>query len=218
MRLPRLPEFTPRFTPHEQAVAILLAHGLIVIVVTAIMLLGVKEAPPWQFLAGEGLILALCVSIIGKFEGVADFRYFRGAKDPIRRFFEDWRQDGPPLVFAVAFVLQFVALTPVLMETGGPMDSPFGQLALAFAVFPPILANRLMTMLIALISSILYIAIMVMMHSEVSSSAPGKGVFIAVSGLVLVASVGLAILDRWDHDNDRKPLPQADGRTAVTSS
>lgn len=204
MRLPRLPELTPRFSAREQIVAILWAHALILIVVTAIMVLGENEFPPWELFAGEGLILALCISILVDFSPIADFRLFRGLQAPIRRLLEGWREKTPPMVFGAIFLLQFAALTPLLQQTGGPLVSPFGQLALAFAVFPPILANKLRTMLIAVFSSVLYIAIMVMTCSDMECTTPDKEVFIAVTALVLGTTVGLAILDRWDSDDNNR--------------
>lgn len=197
-------EFEERFNPEEQAWAILLAHGLILVMVLAIMLLAVEHIPPWQFLVGEALICFLCVLIVADFGSFAVFigRWSGGKERKLKQSFQRWKEDGPRAIFAVAFLLQFAALTPLLLETGGPIDSPFAQLALAFAVFPPILANHPGTMLVALVSSVIYIGVMVAVFSDHASGAPRHWVFVAVSALVLLATVGLAMLDRWEGDQE----------------
>lgn len=203
----RWPEFSERFTPTEQAVAIGAAHGLVMVVVTIIMAVGMTDLPPWEFLVGEAVICFLCASIIGNFEAVADpvGRFSATKKKKMKDALRGWRNERPPVIFAIAFLLQFAALTPLLVQTGGPMNSPFAQLALAFAVFPPILANSPATMVVATASSVLYVGGAVF-FLDATSGPPGKGVFVAVTALVLFATVGLAMLDRWEADQRARGL------------
>lgn len=211
-----------RFTPTEQSVAILLSHLAILLVVTLIMVIGVGESPAWQFLAGEAGICLLCATIAFRLDSFAEFagHWEEGWEKRLEQWFDGWREKSPKAIFAVAFVLQFVALTPLLVQTGGPVDSPFAQLALAFAVFAPLLANERTTIAVALVTSVLYYFGMILVYGDDEfTNRPGPWVFFAVSTLILVATVLLSMLERWEADRQRKQEMRApaaeEGRPAT---
>jgi hypothetical protein len=189
-----------RFTPEEQAVAIFLSHTVILLAVTVIMLVGVESTPPWLFFAGEGVIWVVFAVLVLGFDSVCQFiiRYAPEAKDGLKRI-EEWKTRAPAVAFGVAFVLQYVAVTPLLTETGGPIDSPFSQLAVAFAVFTPLIANEPKTMGISLVLFLLYYAVMVWQFGgEAAVERPGAGVFYAVTALIASLSVALSVMVQRD--------------------
>jgi hypothetical protein len=169
--------------------------------------LGEQRIPPKGFLAGEGLILVMFFFLVPTWDRPQQlWRRFvprsgrRNRAAPGR----DWRRTLFLAAFVITFGVQFVALTPLLDETGGPIDSPYIQLALAFAVFTQILANELHTMVIGLLASIAYYWVMIEVYEFGSvSAAPEKWVYGAVTTLIVLITVGLAVLDRLDSERTR---------------
>lgn len=212
LALPEDPRANDRFTTEEQVVAVWLSHMTILVVVSAIMLVGLKHWPSKWFLLGEGIIWLTFTLLFFRPDALPRFvaRYFPSAGRSLKDAIDGWQQKGPPFAFALAFFLQFAALTPLLEETGGPIDSPFTQLAVAFAVFTPILANRIRTIVIALLASIGYYWVMIEMYGFGSGARPNIAVFGAVTTLILTLTVGLATLDRLEtirepEERDEKP-------------
>jgi hypothetical protein len=200
LNLPDDPRDGERFTPKEQAVAVWLSHTTILIGVIVIMLAGFDRLPSGWFLGGELAIWVVFVLLFVDLGELPKFvgRYFKTLGRLMGRAIDRAQDAGPPVAFAMAFVLQFAALTPLLIETGGPIDSPFGQLAIAFAVFTPLLANEQRTIGIALVGSIGYYWVMIETYGFGGSERPDIAVFGAVTTLILSLTVGLATLDRRD--------------------
>jgi hypothetical protein len=191
----------PRFTPDEQAVAVWLSHGVILVVVTLITWRGFGEAPATGFLICEGAIWAMFLLLVPKYDRPAKFvrRYLpeKFRQRPI----DDWQEAWYPRAFALAFVLQFIALRSLLLQTGGPIESPFAQLAVAFAVFPPLLANRRRTIGVALVTTVGYYWYLLLEYGfGPGVHRPGTEVFGAVTTLIVGLTVGLAVLDRIDAE------------------
>ncbi|MGN6557704.1 MAG: hypothetical protein ACTHLH_06790 [Solirubrobacterales bacterium] len=192
-----------RFSPDEQAVAIWVSHTLILVAVTVFMLASVHKRPATGFLVGEGIIFAVFAILVPTWDRPNELwrrlvppRVGKEDHDPY-----DWRRLGFLVAFAVTFFVQFVALTPLLEQTGGPIDSPFIQLALAFAVFTQILANEIHTMLIGLFASVGYYWFMLAVYNfDTSAKTPSHWVFGAVTTLIVAITVGLAMLDRLDWE------------------
>lgn len=203
-----------RFTPKEQGIAVWLSHAMVLVVVILVMVIGMDEPPPLLFVAAEGGILVIILSVASSFvEDVAEFiaRYWESRKQFLmgaaRRWTKSW---GPPVAFAGAFLLQYVAVTPLVLETGGATASPFAQLAVAFAVFTPLLANERRTVWISLGLFLGYYAFMIVGFGR-SGDVPEEGVFFAVTALIVVVTVILTMLDR--SDGDRLAQRGADGAT-----
>lgn len=204
LNLPDGPRSRDRFSTEEQVVAVWLSHTTILLVTSAIMLIGLDRWPSKWFLLGEGLIWVTFTLLFFRPDALPRFvgRYSPGIGRRLTATIDFWQDKGPPFAFALAFVLQFAALTPLLEETGGPIDSPFTQLAIAFAVFTPILANELRTIGIALVASIGYYWVMIELYGFGGVARLGIGMFGAVTTLILGLTVGLATLDRLDSGRE----------------
>jgi hypothetical protein len=192
-----------RYSPDEQAVAIWISHFFIALAVIIFMRASSHVWPAKLFLAGEGLILAMFAVLVPTWDRPATFwrRLVRRRKGGGAAAPRDWRRPGFLIAFALAFVVQFAALIPLLGQTGGPIDSPYIQLALAFAVFTQILANEIHTMVIGLAASLIYYWCMLMgFHFGKAPDPPERWVYGAVTTLIVVITVGLAILDRLDSE------------------
>ncbi len=194
-----------RFSPDEQAVAVWLSHTVILIVVGIIMWRAFDKAPALGFLIGEGIIWVTFALLVPKYDRPATLvRRYLPAGASTRKL-EDWQETAFPIAFAIAFVLQFVALKFLLVQTGGPIGSPFAQLAIAFAVFTPILANETSTILIALCATIAYYWYMLEKYGYGHVTVrPSTAVFGAVTTLIVALTVGLALLDRLDADRQSR--------------
>lgn len=190
-----------RFSPDEQAVAIWGSHAFILVAVTVIMLISVNEPPAAGFIAGESAIFVIYLILVPTWDRPNELRerFFPSKKKKENAY--DWRRSGFYIAFAITFFVQFVALTPLLDQTGGPIDSPFIQLALAFAVFTQILANEIHTMAIGLLTSLAYYWGMLAFYDFGSAGGPpDHWVFGAVTTLIVAITVGLAVLDRLDWE------------------
>jgi hypothetical protein len=202
--LPKTGGSRDRFTPEEQAVAVWLSHIVILSAVVLITKVGLERWPPNGFVWSEIVILVMFLTLVPSWESLTSFvgRYLsKQRRESIADWPERYRQKGRPVAFAVTFVLQFVAITPLLTETGGPIDSPFAQLAVAFAVFTPLLANRYPTIAIALVGSLAYYGAMIWTHGfDETLEQPAPGVFFAVTSLIVILTVSLTVLDRVDNE------------------
>ncbi len=168
------------------------------------MAVGFSEGAPDAFYFAEGGILLILGTFLGDFSNVPKFfsRWFPRLGAAFARATVAWARSGPRYAFALAFVLQYVALTPLLKLTGGPIDSPFAQLVVAFAVFVPILASGSFTIGFSVLWSVGYYATFVATSGFDSADAarPSPWVFFAVTVLILFVTVGVTVLDRKDTD------------------
>lgn len=190
-----------RFTPAQQAVAVALAHFVILGSVILITELGFHKSPPAAFIWLESGILALFIPLIPTWDVELPFGL---SSAPLVRLQTRLRRRSF-VAFALTFALQFFALFYLLRDTGGPIDSPFAQLAVAFAVFTAILANAYLTIAFALVVSLLYYGLLVLHYGfgpEVDQPEPI--VFFFVTFLIVSLSVGLAVLDRLERERQAK--------------
>jgi len=189
-----------KFSRDEQAAAVWLSHTVILVVVTIIMWRSFNEAPAVGFFIGEGVIWVTFLLLVPRYDRVSAL-VTRWAQKPARKrhSLDEMQQAAFTLAFALTFVLQFVALKFILVQTGGLIESPFAQLAVAFAVFTPILATRVETIVISLIATIGYYWYMLERYGyEHLKTQPGTAVFGAVTTLIVGLTVGLALLQRLD--------------------
>jgi hypothetical protein len=188
-----------RFSREQQAAAVFMSHALILITVLIIMGVGVHKKAPVIFIVCEGLICVLTATIFPMLDSMPLLfaSAFKRGEERVEARLAQWRGWSPPGIFAAAFVLQFVALAPLLIRTGGPIDSPFAPLAIAFAVFTPLLANEDRTIFTALGLSLVYYWVMVELVTIDKLGQPiNKGVFASVTTMILVLTVVLSWLDR----------------------
>lgn len=183
-----------RYTPEQQGAAVLLSHCVISLSVVSFMLIDRDALPPTGFNVAEFAILVTFFLLVSRWDAFVSFAKDHDIKAQALR---EWQLKWLPYAFALAFVAQYIALTPLLRNTGGPIGSPFAQLAVAFAVFVPLLANSLGTILIALFSSIGYNIGMVLGYSADDSKLhPSNWVYVAVTSMIIVLTVTLTVLDR----------------------
>src|SRR6185295_1863733 len=81
------------------------------------------------------------------------------------------------------YALQFSALISLLVATGGPIDSPFAQMALAIAVFTPFIVNKWWTVGLILLTTVVYYAVFVAVFGfeDPEATRPTPFSFIAVN-------------------------------------
>lgn len=192
----------PHLALREQVVAVWMAHAALFVGITIIFLAGLDSRPPNSFMACEALIWLLLALPSVSYDRLVLLleRYFSGA--------DRWQSAIRPAVqrmmvlsLLLTFVLQFVALTPVLIETGGP-ESPFAPLVLAFAVGAMMLSNRVLAGFLAALCSLLYYAILVLTYDpqNVVYHFSSSSISVAVFGLVIALAALMSSLDRIDRD------------------
>jgi hypothetical protein len=125
------------------------------------------------------------MSFIGAFVNVAPLREGVGKTlfDTARvaRFTEDHGEVIAEWLRAVAlllaYVLQFIALVSLLKRSGGPIDSPFAQMALAIAIFTPFIMNKYWSMVLVLGTTMVYYAWLVTQYgfADRHDPRPSKG-------------------------------------------
>lgn len=124
-----------------------------------------------------------------------------------------------PVAFAVGFALQYVALTSLLQVTGGPIGSPFSQLAIAFAVFVPLLATEAGTIVIAVTLSVTYNAVMVAKYGfgpALPINHQSTSAFVVVTTMIAVLTALLTVIDRrYGEDLAKRSEEINDGSTQV---
>jgi hypothetical protein len=188
---------TPRFTREEQASAVWLSHTVIPVAVVVISLYAYHRIPPAGFLAPEALIWLVFTPLVPWFEWpVASFVRLLGREDqPLET--DRLRQRAFPAAFTLAFVLQFVALTFLLADTGGPISSPFASFVLAYTVFSSLLTTKFWSLGVALLVPTVYFAVMVEVYGfGKASERPSLAVYLAVTLLIIWLTVGLSFLSR----------------------
>ena len=116
----------PRFTRDEQALAVWVSHTVIPIAVVAIVGFAYQKVPI-GFIVPEVVIWVVFTLLSPTFDApaVGILKLFN--RDEYLIDVEAFRHRALPAAFTTAFVLQFVALTFLLAETGGPITSPFAS-------------------------------------------------------------------------------------------
>jgi hypothetical protein len=180
---------------------------------------GMAPWPPTGFIVCETLIIFGCAAV-GYEDGPlrrAVMR-FAGKKERTPGQQRVTLENVQGKVLLAASALQFVALWPLIIETGGPIESPFTQMAIVFAIFTPFIANRWMTSIAVLLITILYYAALVFagQWSELDA-APPRGVYFAVNVMILVFAVALTVVDLQvrDRPSDTDDDLGVDGATGA---
>lgn len=185
-----------RFSRDEQAFAVWLSHTVILVAVTGIALIGIGHVP-LTFLLAEVAIWLIFTPLVRATEVPIAWLLRRFDRDEYLMDFEAIRRRALPVAFALAFVLQFVALTPLLIDSGGPIGSPFAAFVVAYAVFSSLLTTHTWSLAVTLVLPTGYYGAMVWAigvgHLE---DRPPVGVYVAVTWLILWLTVGLALLSR----------------------
>lgn len=210
----------PRFTSDEQAFAVWLSHTVIPVAVTGIVFFAYKKIP-LGFLIPELVIWTVFTVLTPAFETPAAFLRLMN-RDEYLVDIEALRRRALPAAFAIAFVLQFVALTFLLADTGGPITSPFASFVVAYTVFSSLLTTKLWSLGVALLVPTVYYTAMVAAYGFGDQSEQVDiGVYLAVTLFIIWLTVWLAFLSRlslWrlqstiDAEADRATL-----RAAVAS-
>lgn len=195
-----------RFSVAEQAIAVWLAHSSILVGVTLTVQIGLGHLPPALFFVAEGAIWIMLAALTMRYDALVEFvgRFFPIVRRRLADSLATWQRRGAIAAFGLTFVLQFVALTALLLETGGPIASPFAPLVLAFAILPMLLANKVRTICIAVFTTIAYYAAVVAIEGSGDTGDYAEpGVFVAVMTLIVMSATGLALIDRADRDRRR---------------
>jgi uncharacterized RDD family membrane protein YckC len=211
-----------KFQRRVQLSVVLVAHLLIFAgawIVTSAFDVG--SGLPTLFIVGECLIIVSCGILTVRITGLKDFfgpafesadgeaRSTTADTDEERQETKSSDETWASYVLVGAFVVQFVALVPLLLETGGPIDSPFAEMTLAIAVFTPFVANNPITIVSVLVSSIAYYALLILAYG---SGASGKTVtithkvyyewkhptvwaYFCVNVMILIGAVGLTLVE-----------------------
>jgi hypothetical protein len=69
-------------------------------------------------------------------------------------------------ILILASIVQFAALALLLWGTGGPIESPFAEMALIIAVFTPYIANNPATIGVVVLASIGYYAFLILLYTS----------------------------------------------------
>jgi hypothetical protein len=179
-------------------IAVTAAHLAVLAFVTAVIYAFDIEphGVPARFWVLEALIVvSCCFPLINgrELRRVARKLWMPGGKprseeaDVLRR--QRRNESIAGVVLIIAFVLQLLALVPLLDETGGPIDSPFAQMSVAVAVFTPYLANNPITVgAVGVVIAGYYIALVTLMDT-----AGGSGPYLTVNLSILAIAVVLAM-------------------------
>ncbi len=186
----------PRFTRDEQAFAVWLSHTVIPVGVTVIAILAYGHVPV-GFIVPEVVIWTVFTALIPNFDLPAVIVLRLMKRDEYLVDVEALRHRVLPIAFAFAFVLQFVALTFLLADTGGPITSPFASFVIAYAVFSSLLTSQLWALGVALLVPTAYYSAMVAVYGFGSQSDRASvGVYLAVTLFIIWLTVWLAFLSR----------------------
>ncbi|MFL5872848.1 MAG: AAA family ATPase [Solirubrobacterales bacterium] len=186
----------PRFTRDEQALAVWVSHTVIPIAVVAIVGFAYGKVPI-GFIVPEVVIWIVFSLLSPSFDApaVGILKLFK--RDEYLIDVEAFRHRALPAAFTTAFVLQFVALTFLLAETGGPITSPFASFVIAYTVFSSLLTTKLWSLGVALIAPTIYYTAMVAAYGSGSQSdRASEGVYLAVTLFIIWLTVWLAFLSR----------------------
>lgn len=186
----------PRFTRDEQAFAVWISHTVIPVAVSIIAVLGYGHIP-LGFIIPEAVIWTIFTVLLPSLEAPAVFLLRMINRDEYLVDVEALRRGALPAAFAIAFVLQFVALGFLLADTGGPITSPFAAFVVVYAVFSSLLTTRLWSLGVTLLVTTSYYAGMVLLLGFGSASDQASvGVYLAVTLLIIWLTVWLAFLSR----------------------
>lgn len=205
---------------------VMTAHFLFLIGVWVIMGAifdhGLPKMPPLRFSIYEGIILVMCfLAVSAKPQPfISPWKLF--AKWPLRA--EAWiaehgtkvRERLMAIALLVAYIVQFLALVPLLEATGGPIDSPFAQMALAIGIFTPFIANKFWMMGFAVITAVVYYAIFVSTYGfeDPNAQRPTPGSFFAVNAMILVLAIGLTLL--YQNKREGRSITPEESRITIT--
>ncbi len=217
----------PRFRRDVQLGAVLISHGVILVGVvittwafvdfprhgTPTLWLGV---PP-LFLVGEVVIIVLCFVLLPRSPWFRDMfgwvprewesliiwvQKRRPSREQPRQR-KPWDQERIDNVkgnaLLIAFGLQLAALAFLLNETGGPVNSPFAQMVLAYTIFTPILAREPRTMGLVLLISIIYYGLLVGFMDPADGVSSEKWAYFCVNGLFATVPVVIGIVEGRDR-------------------
>jgi AAA domain len=186
----------PRFTRDEQAFAVWLSHTVIPVGVAVIAILAYGHVPV-GFIVPEVVIWTVFTALIPTFDLPATIVLRLFKRDEYLVDVEALRHRALPSAFAFAFALQFVALTFLLADTGGPITSPFASFVIAYAVFSSLLTTQLWALGVALLVPTVYYSAMVAAYGFGSQSDRASvGVYLAVTLFIIWLTVWLAFLSR----------------------
>ena len=195
-----------RFTRDEQLGMVMIAHGLIFSGVWLIMWLvfdhGLPDRPPNKFIACEGFILVMCfiVEFASPMPFISPWKKFSDLPARAEKWIDahgaKFRTRCMAVALLIAYVVQYVAFVPLLEATGGPIDSPFAQMALVIGIFTPFIANKPWTMGFAVTTTVLYYVIFVASFGfgDPGAQRPTPGSFVAVNVLILLLAFFLTLL------------------------
>jgi hypothetical protein len=193
------------FDRKEQLSVVRMFHIVILGGVWAIVLASdMASSPPRFFIVFEISIILMCGLMSLENPPLKRFiaRFIDSKKketvteNQSRVYFENIQ--GKALL--VAFALQFAALWPLLTETGGPIESPFAQMAVVFAIFTPFIANRWMTSISALVITIAYYAALLTIAHWEELEPPSVWVYFGVNVMILILAVALTLVDLLVRD------------------
>lgn len=206
-------------TPTEKVVAAWLSHALVLAAVLPITVLGLGESPPPIFIAAEGMILIFLATLVFSYEAFAEAAgklFLASRSTELAHLFSSWQKRGFPVAISLTFVLQYVALTSLLLQTGGPLNSPFSPLILLYAVFSVLFANSARGVLICMVLSVTYFLILVSQYGyEVIGERPGPWTYAAVMTVAIALISGLVVLSRTQVTNEQRQQDQA-GRSPAS--
>jgi AAA domain len=186
----------PRFTPDEQAFAVWLSHTVIPIAVILIAAPTYGRVPV-GFIVPEAVIWVVFTLLVPFFYTPAATLLKLAKRDEYLVDIDALRRRAQPSAFTLAFVLQFVALTFLLADTGGPITSPFAAFVVAYAVFSSLLTTKIWSLSVALLVPTIYFAAMVEIYGFGSvHDRPNRAVYLSVTLLIIWLTVGLAFLSR----------------------
>jgi hypothetical protein len=182
------------------------------------MMLGIGKPPPTLFLSAESAILIIFAALVFSYDSFAELTgrlMFASDGRRIARALAVWQRRGFPVAVSMAFVLQYVALTALLLKTGGPIESPFAQMILVFAVASVLLARALRTVIACVGLSLAYYSALVALYGYgPSEGRSDPGIYVAVTTLVLALAVGLVVLERLEVSRSTEPGSAGDNETS----
>ena len=94
---------------------------------------------------------------------------------------------------------QLAAIAFLMNETGGPVESPFAQMVLAYTIFTPILAREPRTMGLVLVISMAYYGLLVGFMDPADGVSSEKWAYFCVNGLFAAVPVVIAIVEGRDR-------------------
>jgi hypothetical protein len=221
-----------RFERREQFVIVGLSHTAIlfgVILIIGLNKPSIASDTPGQFWISEVVIIGFCIAAALS-EILRDV--FRktvppAVRDPLKRGLRALadrfgpgplrERGGPPpdvpgfvggVVLVIAFFLQFLALAGLLNHTGGPIDSPFAPLAIAIAIFTPLVANNPMTIVVVLLTTLVFYCVLVYGDDFDAINRPSKWAFVFVNAGVLFCSVIFSLFELLNRDADEIRIEQ----------